>query len=414
MNSDDSGHGGNNDDTPQFEHIPSLQLNKGAERRLRKGHLWIYSNEVNVKATPLKSLMAGQQTNVVCDKGKFIGIATVNPNGLICARLVSRQPEQLLDKSLLVHRIKQAISLRERFYPAPYYRLIYGDSDLLPGLVVDRFDDILVVQTSTAGMDALKQELLDALDKCLKPRGILFKNDHSGRELEGLPSEQDAYGDVPDRVELIENDTRFYAPIKEGQKTGWFYDHRDNRAVLQNLCKGKRVLDVFSYLGGWGIQGAHAGASDVICVDSSAQALDWAQDNADLNDVQDKVTMVQGKAIQVLKNLVEAKHRFDIVVLDPPAFIKRRKDQKSGEAAYHHINELGMRLLGRDGLLVSASCSMHLPQETLTDIVRGCSRKLNRNAQLVYQGGQGADHPVHPAIPETAYLKAVFSRVYHE
>ncbi len=394
--------------------LAPLQLNRGADKRLRKGHLWVFSNEIDIKATPLKALHAGQQVRLLGDKQKSLGVATVNPNGLICARIVSRDYKQGLDKSLLVHRLNQALSLRERFFSQPYYRLVYGDSDLLPGLVVDRFGDHLVVQISTAGMESVSQDILDALDQCLHPASILFRNDHSARELEGLPLYQTDYGPVPECAELIENETRFMAPLKTGQKTGWFYDHRLNRAMLQTLCKDKRVLDVFSYSGGWGVQAAVAGAAQVVCVDASAQALEWATENAALNGVSERVTTLKGKAIDVMKTLQAEKTRFDIVVLDPPAFIKRRKDQKSGEAAYYHINELGMRLLARDGLLVSGSCSMHLSQERLLDQVRGAGRKIDRQVQLIYRGSQGPDHPVHPAIPETDYLKALFARVYKD
>ncbi|MEM8499781.1 MAG: class I SAM-dependent rRNA methyltransferase [Pseudomonadota bacterium] len=394
--------------------LPPLQLNRGADKRLRKGHLWVYSNEIDTQSTPLKALQAGQQVRLLGEKQRTIGLATVNPKGLICARVFSRNPEQPLDKSLLVHRFNQALSLRERFFSAPYYRLAYGDSDLLPGLVVDRFSDHLVVQISTAGMEALSQEILDALDQCFRPQSILFRNDHSARELEGLPLHQTDYGPVPEFAELIENDTRFLAPLKAGQKTGWFYDHRMNRAMLQTLCKGKRVLDVFSYAGGWGVQAAVAGAKEAVCVDASVQALAWTDENASLNDVGEKVTTMQGKAIDVMKTLLNEETRFDVVVLDPPAFIKRRKDQKSGEAAYYHVNELGMRLLARDGLLVSGSCSMHLSTERLVDLVRSAGRKIDRQVQIVHRGGQGPDHPAHPAIPETDYLKALFARVYRD
>lgn len=389
-----------------------LILNSNADRRLKQGHLWIYSNEVNTQASPLKDMAMGQQVEVKNNSGKSLGLATVNPAGLICARIVSRNTKYPLDKSLLVHRIKQAQGLRDACFNKPFYRLIYGDSDLLPGLVVDRFGDYLVVQISTAGMEAVKAEIVEALQQALRPKAILLRNDHSARSLENLPSEVETFGDIPEAVEMEENGTRFFAPIAYGQKTGWFYDHRDSRAYLQNLCKGKRVLDVFSYVGGWGVQAAHAGASDVVCVDASETALDWVSENATLNGLEDSVSTIQGKAIQVLKDLIAAQERFDIVILDPPAFIKKRKDQKSGEAAYRHINELGMRLLGRDGILVSGSCSMHLERNTLNDIVRGAGRHLERHVQLIHQGGAGADHPVHPAIVETDYLKAVFSRVF--
>jgi 23S rRNA (cytosine1962-C5)-methyltransferase len=392
--------------------LPRLQLNSQADRRLKRGHLWIYSNEVDVKQTPLKAFQPGEQALVCNHAGKPLGIATINPNTLICGRLINRDIKHPLGKSLLVHRVKQALALREACFDAPFYRLIYGDSDLLPGLVVDRFGQYLVVQIATAGMEAQTEAVVEALQQVLKPEGILLRNDHSARALEGLPSVVDTVGDVPEAVELVENGVRFLAPIATGQKTGWFYDHRENRQLLQRLAPGKRVLDVFSYVGGWGVQAAASGASEVVCVDASEQALEWVGENAALNGVDDRMQGLHGKAIPVLKQLIDNGEQFDIVVLDPPAFIKRKKDQKSGEAAYRHINELGMRLLARDGLLVSGSCSMHLAKESLVEVVRGAARHLDRHAQIFHQGGQGADHPVHPAIPETDYLKAVFSRVY--
>lgn len=397
----------------QIADLPVLVLKSQADRRLKRGHLWIYSNEVDVEKTPLKPFEAGQQVLVNNHRGKCLGVAILNPNTLICGRLVSRDAKYVLNKSLLVHRLKQALALREMNFAEPFYRLVFGDADLLPGLVVDRFGDYLVVQISTAGMEAVKDDIIAALDQCLSPTAILFRNDHSSRSLEGLPEYVDtALGDIPEAVELVENGTRFLAPVASGQKTGWFYDHRVNRAQLQQNVAGKRVLDVFSYVGGWGVQAAKAGASDVVCVDASEQALAWVAENAELNGVTDRVQIFHGKAIQALKQLQESGEKFDVVVLDPPAFIKRRKDQKSGESAYRHINELGMRLLGRDGLLVSASCSMHLGKDTLTDILRGAGRHFERHVQLIAQGGQGPDHPVHPAIPETDYLKAFFARVY--
>lgn len=392
--------------------FPPLQLLAKSDRRLKQGHLWIYSNEVDTEKTPLKSFSAGDQAQILDQNGKSLGVATINPQGLICGRVVSRDIRYPLNKSLLVHRFKQALALREAVFPEPYYRLVYGDSDLLPGLVVDRFGDYLVVQMATAGMDRLQAAIAEALQQVINPKGILFKNDHSARGLEGLEESVVSVGDLPDQVEIIENGTRFAVPIKSGQKTGWFYDHRESRAYLQRLVKGKRVLDVFSYIGGWGVQALVAGASEAMCVDDSSPALDRVQANAELNGVGDLMSTLEGKALPGLKALIEAGERFDVIVLDPPAFIKRKKDQKSGEAAYYHLNELAMRLLGKNGILVSASCSMHLPRARLTELLRSSSRHLDRQMQIFHQGGQGADHPVHPAIPETEYLKAQFARVY--
>ncbi|RDE18177.1 class I SAM-dependent rRNA methyltransferase [Motiliproteus coralliicola] len=389
-----------------------MRLKAKADRRLRGGHLWIYSNEVDTKATPLKQFEVGEQVVVEQAGGKPLGVAYLNPNNLICGRMVSRDSAQLLDRSLLVHRLKIALSLRQRCFEQDCYRLVYGDSDGLPGLVVDRFYDLLVVQISSAGMERLKAELVEALQQVLKPSAILFRNDGKMRAMEGLDSYvETALGEVPELAPLVENGVNFAAPVLTGQKTGWFYDHRMNRARLQQHVAGKRVLDVFSYIGGWGVQAAAAGASEVLCLDASASALDVVEHNAQLNGVADQVQTLQGDAFDGLKQLKAEAEKFDVIVVDPPAFIQKRKDVRNGEQAYQRINQLAISLLARDGLLVSASCSMHLQRDRLVEIIRASSRQVDRQAQIIEQGHQGADHPVHPAIPETDYLKSMFVRI---
>ena len=392
--------------------LPSLRLKANADRRLRGGHLWVFSNEVDVAATPLTAFAAGDQAILETSSGKPLGIVALSPNNLICARLLSRDIRHSLDKSLLVHRLQVALSLRERLFDSPCYRLVYGDSDLLPGLVIDRFHDILVVQLASATMEQHKEALIEALVQVLKPRGILFKNDSAARDAEGLQRYvETAFGVVPEWVALEENGVRFEAPVLGGQKTGWFYDHRMNRARLAPYVKGKRVLDLFSYIGGWGVQAAAFGASEVFCVDGSALALDGVERNAALNGVAEKVTCIEGDVFAALRELKAAEERFDVVVADPPAFIKRRKDLKNGEAAYRRLNEQAMRLLNKDGILVSASCSMHLPEDDLQNILLQSARHLDRNIQLLERGAQGPDHPVHPAIVETRYIKSLTVRL---
>ncbi|SER36513.1 SAM-dependent methyltransferase [Azotobacter beijerinckii] len=392
--------------------LPSLRLKANAERRLRAGHLWVYSNEVDVLATPLTAFQAGDQAILEAAGGKALGIVALSPNNLICARLISRDLKHPLDKSLLVHRINVALSLRERLFDAPCYRLVYGDSDLLPGLVVDRFGDHLVVQLASAAMERHKDAVVEALVQVLKPAGILFKNDSSARDAEGLERYvETAFGVMPEWVALEENGVKFEAPVQGGQKTGWFYDHRLNRARLTPYVKGKRVLDLFSYVGGWGVQAAAFGATEVMCVDGSALALDGVERNAALNGVAEKMTCVEGDVFEALKELKAAEERFDVVIADPPAFIKRKKDLKNGEAAYRRLNEAAMRLLTKDGILVSASCSMHLPEDDLQNILLSSARHLDRHIQLLERGGQGPDHPVHPAIAETRYIKSLTCRI---
>ena len=392
--------------------LPSLRLKTNSDRRIKGGHLWVFSNEVDTAQTPLTALQAGQEVQLETASGKVLGLATMSPDNLICARLHSRDASHGLDKSLLVHRIKIALSLREKLFDKPFYRLVYGESDLLPGLVVDRFADYLVVQISTPGMERVREQIVEALVQVFKPAGILFKNDGAARKAEKLDSYVEvAFGEVPQRVALEENGVVFEALVHSGQKTGWFYDHRMNRARLAPYVAGKRVLDLYSYIGGWGVQAAAFGASEVMCVDSSAAALDLVEHNAALNGVADRMAVVEGDVMDALRELKGAGEKFDVVIADPPAFIKKRKDIRNGENAYRRLNEQAMRLLNKDGILVSASCSMHLAENSLRDILLAASRHLDRHLVIAERGFQGADHPLHPAIPETGYIKSYFCRV---
>lgn len=392
--------------------LQSLKLNKGAERRLRGGHVWIYSNEVDNQATPLKGFEPGEQVVVENSQGKVLGIAYVNPNTLICGRIISRDIKYPLDKSLLIHRINVALSLRERCFSDDCYRLVYGDSDGLSGLVIDRFFDVFVVQVSTAGMEAVLEDIIDALNKVFTPKAILLRNDGKMRAMEGLETYTEVVqGEIPELCPLMENSVPLLAPLEKGQKTGWFYDHRDNRARMQQMVEGKRVLDLFSYVGGWGAQALAAGAERTICVDASHFALEVAAENARINNASDRFEGFHGDAFDICKSLIADQEKFDVVVLDPPAFIQKKKDIRNGERAYARMNNFAMRLLKKDGVLVSASCSMHLQRENLVEIIRSNSRELDRSAQIFDQGHQGADHPVHPAIPETDYLKSYFVRM---
>jgi len=341
-----------------------LRLKKNEERRLRAGHLWVYSNEIDTAVSPLTGFRPGEPVEIQASNGKPLGTGYVNPHSLICARLVSRA--QISECGLNV-----ALSLREKLYPAPFYRLVHGEGDALPGLIVDRYGEVCVVQITTAGMEALKDEVVAALDKVLKPAGILLRNDTASRKLEGLDSYVEAIGPVPEVVEVLENGVRHLAPLAGGQKTGWFYDQQDNRARLAKYVRGARVLDVFSYVGGWGVQAAVAGAASVMCVDSSEPALEHAHTAAELNGVAERFATLEGDAFEALKSLKLERERFDVIVCDPPAFIKRKKDFKEGALAYRRINELAMSLLDRDGLLVACSCSHHMERATFAATMIG-------------------------------------------
>ncbi|MGH8456846.1 MAG: class I SAM-dependent rRNA methyltransferase [Stenotrophobium sp.] len=388
--------------------VLTIKLKAHEERRLRAGHLWAFSNEIDT-TEGFRALTPGSLCRVMDSRNKPLGVGYINPRALLSVRMLTSNANATIDVNWFVRRIESALALRERIYPGPFYRLIYGEGDGLPGLVVDRYGDVLVAQLSTAGMESLKPALVEALQQVLKPRGILFRNDVGMRELEGLTEYAEEIGTVPDTVEIDEGGVRFAIPLKTGQKTGWFYDQRDNRDRLARYVRGTRVLDVFSYIGGWALRAAKLGAKSVSCVDSSAPALEAAAHNAQLNGME--LEAIKGQALDTLKSLRDQQCQFDVVIVDPPALIKRKKDAEAGLEHYAALNRAAMHLLAPNGVLVACSCSHHLDAEQLQRILLRESRTTNRRLQILEQGGQGPDHPVHPAIPETRYLKAFYCRV---
>lgn len=392
--------------------LTTIQLRKNEDRRLRGGHLWVYSNEVDTAVTPLRGLTPGQGVRVVNHQGRCIGTGYINPNSLICIRLMAGPAEHPYDPRLLRQRLVRALELRERHFEHPYYRLVFGEGDGLPGLVVDRYGDALVCQFNTCGIDLARDVIIESLRELLTPTGILLRNDSPVRLAEGLPTEVEvAYGHLPEQTEIRENDVRFLMPLTGGQKTGWYFDHRDNRRRALRYVPDARVLDCFSYQGAWGIQAAVAGASQVSCVDASELALARVTANAELNHVSERVETHAGDAFKLLKQFAQDGREFDVVILDPPAFVKRRKDMDAGLEAYQRLNHLALGLLPPGGILVSASCSSHVEPTSFLNTLRQASARSQRRLQILEQGHQGIDHPIHPAIPETDYLKCLVARV---
>lgn len=391
---------------------PEIYLKKNEDKRLRKGHLWVFSNEVDTKRSPLEQFSAGDLVQVKSDDGKVMGTAYINPQALICARILSRKPNLKCGANFFKERLTTALALREKLFDKPYYRLVFGESDGLPGLVIDRFGPVLSVQITTAGIDQRKEALFAALIELLSPEAIILKNDNSQRQQEGLSLESElAYGKLPESLIIEENGAQFKIDILGGQKTGWFYDHRSSRAQLASIAKNQRVLDLFSYTGAWGIPAALAGALEVTCVDASESALALAVENAALNRVQDKMRFVRNDVFEFLKQARLENQLYDIIVLDPPALIKRKKDFKQGYEAYRRLNHLALQVLSKNGILVSASCSHHLSRENLHEILRSSGRHIDRHLVFFSGGGQGPDHPIDPAAPETEYLKTFFCSV---
>ncbi len=386
-----------------------MRLKQNEDRRLHAGHLWVFSNEVDTRQTPLLKFKAGELVRVLAHNDRALGLAYVNPQSLISARLLSSW--RLPDAAWFAQRMRIALALRERLYAEPYYRAVYGEADGLPGLVIDRYGPQCVVQIATAGMERLKPQIQEAALQVFNCDTLLFKNDGAAREQEGLPLYVEVAKGKLDQLGLVvEGGLRFSVPLAEGQKTGWFFDQAANRrALTKYVRKGARVLDVFCYVGAWGARAARDGAGEVICVDSSAAALDLAASNAERNSI--ALTTRKGDAFDVLEALAKEGAQFDIVIVDPPAFAKRKKDLPKALAAYKRLNQLAMQLLAGEGILVSCSCSYHVSAAELQEAIAKAARGADKHLQILEMGGQAPDHPVHPAIPETRYLKAYFCRV---
>jgi 23S rRNA (cytosine1962-C5)-methyltransferase len=392
--------------------LPDLFLRRRQERRVQRGHPWVFSNEVDVERSPLTAFEAGDCVNVLSYSSKLLGSAYVNPHSLICARLLSSTADCRLDEELLERRLVRALLLREKLGWLPDCRLVYAESDRLPGLIVDRYSDVLAVQIGTAGMERVRDAIVRTLFRLCQPAAVVLRNDLAGRSLEGLESYVEiAHGDVAPLVGLRENGARFEISPTTGQKTGWFYDHRCNRARLARYANGCSVLDCFSYAGGFGIQAAIGGAQSVLCLDSSKSALEGVRHNAGINRVAERVEVRRGDVFESLRALRDEGRRFDIVIVDPPAFIRRKKDQRAGMEAYRRLNRRAMQVLEHDGLLLSASCSFHLSAEEHQALVTGAAADTGCWIQILERGHQAADHPVHPSLPESEYLKALLVRV---
>ena len=373
-------------------------------RRARIGSPWIFSNEIVMDAAA-KALVPGTLVDVKGDDGQDFGSGYFNPKSLIAVRLLSDACDTTIDRDFFSTRIGRALTLRAAFYDKPFYRLVHAEGDGLPGLVIDRFDDVVTVQIGTAGMEKQLDNIVAALEARLKPKTIILRNDAPSRALEGLDSYVRAAKGEGARIALEENGCRYYADLAQGQKTGWYYDQRDNRAFIAKLAKGKSVLDAYSYTGGFGLLAAKAGASEVVCLDSSAPALALAEESARANKL--TIQAVKADVFEELERLIAAEEKFDIVVADPPPFVKSKKDLEPGAKAYRKLAKLAAQVTAPGGILLIASCSHNIPLERFAaECAAGVTRN-GRTATLIRSAGAGPDHPVHPLLPESAYLKAL-------
>ena len=387
--------------------LPLIRLKPKEGRRVRSGAPWAYSNEI--KLTPeIKALPAGSLVQLEGDDGKSFGVGYFNPKSLIAIRLFQCPAETRINEAFLVTRLKRALALRETLYDKPFYRLVHAEGDGLPGLTVDRYGDVCVAQVTTAGMERLIEPMLAALKTVLAPETVVLRADVPMRALEGLENyTRTVGGEAPHHLGVEENGARYFADLSGGQKTGWYFDQRDNRAFLASLAKGKSMLDAYCYTGGFAILAARAGAKDATGIDSSQPALALAEDAAAANGVEKRCNFVKAEVFEELERLTAKGERFDVVSADPPPFVKSRKDLETGAKAYRKLARMAASVTAPNGILSLASCSHNIPLERFAlECAIGIDR-TGRRASLIRQSGAGADHPAHPHLPETAYLKSL-------
>lgn len=384
--------------------LPTLHLQAGHDRRLAGGHPWAYSNELVLDAAA-KALPPGSLVQLTRIDGKPFGIATFNRNTLIAARLLAAPREQV-NRDFLAARIRAALALRQRFHSLPYYRLVHAEGDGLPGFVVDRFDDQLVVQCNTAGAERLTETFLDALEAVLAPRTVILRNDSPYRSLEGLAlGTTVARGTLDGPLVVEEHGVRHQVAPLDGQKTGWFFDLERPRGLVAALARGGSVLDLCGHTGAFSLAALKAGARHALLVDRSEPALAQARASAAANGLEPGLDSRRGDLFDEAERLIAAGTRFDVVVADPPSFAKSKKDVPAALRAYRKLARQAGHLTAPGGFLFIASCSHNVETEAFAqEVARGVGQN-GRAARLVLAGGAGPDHPVHPQLTETGYLK---------
>ncbi len=388
--------------------LPAISLQKRQEKRIQFGHPWVYSNEVVMDETA-KKLPPGSVARVLAADGQLLGMAHFNPHTLIAARMLNKFIEPV-DKDFWVKRLSQALAMRDRLFDKPYYRLVHAEADLCPGLIIDRYGDVVVMQANTAGMNASRDDLVAALDELIKPKTVLLRGDNPSRALEKLPEEVVLLkGNAPEGLDVFENGLTYCADISGGQKTGWFYDQRANRAMIAKLAKGRTMLDLYTHTGGFGLCAAKAGASSVLCVDRSEHSLALAKQAAAKQNLS-QVSFEQEEVFEFCEKHGKSK-RYDIVVADPPAFAKSKKDVGAASRGYRKLAKHCADMMEKGGFFFIASCSHAINRERFDEeVLRGVS-DARRGARILARTGADMDHPTHPQLPESAYLKGILLHV---
>ncbi|KAA0257070.1 class I SAM-dependent rRNA methyltransferase [Deferribacter autotrophicus] len=388
--------------------MKSLFLKKGFERRVQTGYLWIFSNEVE----NLKDFVPGELAKIFTHTKDFVGIGYVNPHSLICARILSKKDTKI-DIDFVKNRITTALSLRKKLYNKPYYRLLFSEGDFFPGVIIDRYDNIFSIQLNTFWADKNKDLIITALKEIFSNNiNIVLKNDNNARLLETLPlSVESLNSEFNGDIFFEENEIKMYVNILKGQKTGYYFDQRENKKLMQFVAKDSYVIDVFSYIGGWGLNALKNGAKKVTFVDISAFPLECAEENVKLNKFKAETEFIKMDAIDFLKNLAQSNEKPDVLVIDPPAFVKSKKKLNEALKGYINLNKWALKSVKKNGFIFTCSCSQHVDEEKFHWILNNAAKTAGKKFKILSKLSQGFDHPVNPKMKETFYLKGFFIQV---
>ena len=390
--------------------IPTIQLKPGKEKRVYTLHPWIFKSDIDKE---LNGCQPGDTVNIISSRGKFLAKGYYNPNSQIALRIMTYQEEEPVDRDMIFRRIHEAVEYRRTFADLKSCRLVFAESDRLPALIVDAFDDVLVLQCLALGMERFKKDIVDALVHEMHPRGIWERNDVPVRRLEGLELCTGLlYGEVPDRVQMTENGVKFWVDVKEGQKTGFFLDQKENRAAIAPFVKGQKVLDSFTHTGSFALHAGHYGAAEVTGVDISEYACQYASENAALNHLEDRVHFVAANAFDLLSEQSRKGEHYDVIILDPPAFTKSRNAVDSALRGYKEINLRAMKMIRNGGYLITCSCSQHVLPEMFRTMVLDAAKDAKVLLRQVEFRTQGKDHPILPYARETEYLKCGIYQIF--